>query len=168
MLIFNKNTLQFEQVENKYQKPFYFCLFICLILILSLSFAFNVLVKQNKIIAENKLNKCEIEKFNIESMKIVDSIIDEMPFSDKITAKKQYRLESGNLGSDLVKKNKNIWGMKASGRRHTYIGIDKKGYAIYSSIYMSIVDRLLYDIYCGNSLKGYASDPEYRKKLNID
>lgn len=168
MLIFNQNTLQFEQVENKYQKPFYFCLFICLILILSLYFAFSLLVKQNEIISENKLNKCKIEKFNIESMKKLDSIIDEMPFSDKITAKKQYRLESGNLESDLVKKNNNIWGMKASSRRHTYIGIDRNGYAIYSSIYMSIVDRLLYDIYVGKSLKWYAIDPEYRKKLNLD
>lgn len=99
-------------------------------------------------------------------MKKVDSIIYEMPFSDKITAKNQYRLESGNLGSDLIKKNNNIWGMKASSRRHTYIGLDKKGYAVYSSIYMSIVDRLLYDIYVGKSLKGYAEDENYIKKIN--
>jgi hypothetical protein len=56
--------------------------------------------------------------------------------------------------------------MKASSRRHTYIGIDKNGYAVYKNIQLSIIDRLLYEIYCGTSLKGYAKDPLYLKKLN--
>jgi hypothetical protein len=167
MIKYNKNNLEFQECENNYQKPFYICLVICFILILSLSYSFHLLSIQNKIINEKTLNKCEIEKFNIESMKKLDSIINEMPFSDKITCKKQYRLESGHLASDLVKNNNNCFGMRASSRRNTYIGIDKNGYAIYSSIYMSIVDRLLYDIYVGTSLKNYASDPLYFKKLNI-
>lgn len=170
MLIYNKKTLEFQEIENKYQIPFYICLSICFILSISLVLGIlilsDIVIEQNKIIEAKNVNKCEIEKFNSESMKKVDSIIYEMPFSDKITAKNQYRLESGNLGSDLIKKNNNIWGMKASSRRHTYIGLDKKGYAVYSSIYMSIVDRLLYDIYVGKSLKGYAEDENYIKKIN--
>jgi hypothetical protein len=167
MLEFKKETLEFVKIENQFKKPFYICLAICLILILSLCFAFKLIEQQNNELKQKQINKCEIEKINIQSMKKVDSIINEMPFSDKTTCKKQYRIESNNLKSDLVMKNKNIWGMRASKRRHTYISIDKNGYAIYSSIYMSIVDRLLYDIYVGNSLKNYASDPLYFKKLNI-
>jgi hypothetical protein len=166
MLDFKKDTLEFIQIENKYQKPFYICLVICLILILSLSYSFHLLSIQNKKLGQIEAKKIAFEVENLKTLKQVDSIINEMPFSDKITCKKQYRLESNNLKSDLVMKNKNIWGMKASSRRHTYIGIDKNGYAIYSSIYMSIVDRLLYDIYVGNSLKNYAEDVNYLKKLN--
>jgi hypothetical protein len=165
MLIFNKKTLEFLEVENNFKKPFYVSLVISFILIMSLCYSFYELNIKNKELKRQTAIKCEIESFNIQSMKKVDSIINEMPFSDKITCKKQYRIESNNLKSDLVIKNKNIWGMKASSRRHTYISIDKNGYAVYSSIYMSIVDRLLYDIYVGNSLKNYASDPNYLKKL---
>jgi uncharacterized FlgJ-related protein len=167
MLVLDKKTLQYIEVENNYQKPFYICLTICLILIMSLCFAFKLIEQQNKELKQIQINKCEIEKINIQSMKKVDSIINEMPFSDKQIIKKQYRLESAHLASDLVKNNNNCFGMRASSRRHTYVGIDKNGYAIYSSIYMSIVDRLLYDIYVGTSLKNYASDPLYLKKLNI-
>jgi hypothetical protein len=167
MLIFDKKTLQYIEVENNFKKPFYIVSIICFFLILSLSYSFYLLSIQSKELKRQMAIKCEIENFNIQSMKQVDSIINELPFSDKATCKKQYRIESNNLKSDLVMKNKNCFGMKASSRRHTYVGIDKNGYAIYSSIYMSIVDRLLYDIYVGTSLKGYASDKNYLKKLNI-
>lgn len=167
MLEFKKETLTFLETENNYQKPFYISLVICLILVLSLSYSFHILSIQNKELKQIEAKKILFEVENLKTLKQVDSIINELPFSDKITCKKQYRVESNNLKSDLVMKNKNIWGMKASSRRHTYIGIDKNGYAIYSSIYMSIVDRLLYDIYVGNSLKNYASDTLYFKKLNI-
>jgi hypothetical protein len=165
MLEFKKETLTFSETENNYQKPFYICLTICFILILSLSYSFYILSIQNKELKQMEAKKISFEVENLKTLKQVDSFIDILPFSDKTTCKKQYRIESNNLKSDLVKKNKNIWGMKSSIRRNTYIGIDKNGYAIYSSIYMSILDRLLYDIYVGTSLKNYAKDPLYLKKL---
>jgi hypothetical protein len=165
MLIFDKKTLQYIEVENNFKKPFYIVSIICFFLILSLSYSFYLLSIQSKELNQIEAKKIAFEIENLKTLKKVDSIINELPFSDKITCKKQYRIESNNLKSDLVMKNKNIWGMKASSRRHTYIGIDKNGYAIYSSIYMSLVDRLLYDIYVGNSLKNYAEDKNYKKKL---
>jgi hypothetical protein len=165
MIKYNRNNLEFQECENNYQKPFYICLTICFILILSLSYSFNLLSIQNKELNQIEAKKIDFEIENLKTLKQVDSIIDLLPFSDRVTCKKQYRLESNNLKSDLVKKNKNIWGMKASSRRHTYSSIDKNGYAIYSNIQLSIIDRLLYEIYCGTSLKGYATDPLYLKKL---
>jgi hypothetical protein len=167
MVVFDKKTLQYIEVENNFKKPFYISLAISFILILSLSYSFYILSIQSKKLKQIEAKKIAFEFENLKTLKQVDSIINEMPFSDKATCKKQYRLESNNLKSDLVMKNKNCFGMRASSRRHTYIGIDKNGYAIYSSIYMSIVDRLLYEIYVGTSLKGYASDKNYLKKLNI-
>jgi hypothetical protein len=167
MIKYNRKNLEFQECENNYQKPFYICITISFILILSLSYSFYLLSIQSNELNQIEAKKISFEVENLKTLKQVDSFIDILPFSDKITCKKQYRIESNNLKSDLVKKNKNIWGMKASIRRHTYIGIDKNGYAVYSSIYMSIVDRLLYDIYVGNSLKNYAEDVNYLKKLNI-
>jgi hypothetical protein len=55
--------------------------------------------------------------------------------------------------------------MKTSSRKHTYMGISKDNYVIYSDWTLSIIDRLLYEIYVGTSLKNYASDPNYLKKV---
>jgi hypothetical protein len=132
---------------------------------MSLSYSFYLLSIQSKELKQIEAKKIAFEIENLKTLKQVDSFIDILPFSDKITCKRQYRLESNNLKSDLVKKNKNIWGMRASKRRHTYSSIDKNGYAVYENIQLSILDRLLYDIYVGTSLKGYAKDPLYLKKL---
>jgi hypothetical protein len=167
MLEFKKETLTFSETENNYQKPFYISLVICFILILSLCFAFNLLVKQNEIINENKLNKSQIEWHNEKTMKEVDDYINQLPFADKELIKRQYRLETGNLTSYASKYENNLFGMKTSSRKHTYMGISKDNYVIYSDWTLSIIDRLLYEIYCGTSLKGYATDKNYFKKLNI-
>jgi hypothetical protein len=167
MIEFRKETLEFVKTENQYQKPFYILLCICLILILSLCFAFNVLEQQNKKLKQIEVKKISFQIENLKTLKQVDSFIDILPFSDKITCKKQYRIESANLTSNLTIKNKNVYGMCASKRRHTYSSIDKNGYAVYENIQLSVIDRLLYDIYVGTSLKGYATDKNYFKKLNI-
>jgi hypothetical protein len=54
--------------------------------------------------------------------------------------------------------------MKASSRKHTYKNI-KNGYANYSTWQMSVLDRLMYEIYVGTSLVGYAEDLNYKQKL---
>lgn len=96
----------------------------------------------------------------------VDAFIDCLPFSDKAEAKKQYRLESGNLTSDLARKNQNIYGMKTSSRKHSYSYIaNKDKYVGYEHWTLSVVDRLLYEIYVGTSLKNYSTDPNYLTKL---
>jgi flagellum-specific peptidoglycan hydrolase FlgJ len=95
----------------------------------------------------------------------VDSYIESLPFKNKNLVKKQYRLESNYLKSSLVRTNLNLFGMKASSRKHTYKNI-KNGYANYSTWQMSVLDRLMYDIYVGTSLKGYAEDSRYFQKLN--
>jgi hypothetical protein len=103
-----------------------------------------------------------IQKMNL---KVVDSYIESLPFKNKNLVKKQYRLESNYLKSSLVRTNLNLFGMKASSRKHTYKNI-KNGYANYSTWQMSVLDRLMYDIYVGTSLKGYAEDSRYFQKLN--
>jgi uncharacterized FlgJ-related protein len=103
-----------------------------------------------------------IQKMNL---KVVDSYIESLPFKNKTLIKKQYRIESSYLKSNLVKTNNNLFGMKASSRKHTYKNI-KNGYANYSTWQMSVLDRLMYEIYVGTSLKGYAEDVRYFEKLN--
>lgn len=168
MLEFNKKTLEFTEMENKYQKPFYILIIICLIFIISLCFCFFVLVKQNEIINENKALKSQIEFHNQKTMKIVDNYIDQLPFSDKELIKRQYRLETGNLSSYSSIYHNNLFGMKTSKRKHTYMGAAKDNYVIYADWTLSIIDRLLYEIYVGTSLKNYAKDPNYMKKLNLN
>jgi flagellum-specific peptidoglycan hydrolase FlgJ len=103
-----------------------------------------------------------IQKLNL---KVVDSYIESLPFKNKNLVKAQYRLESNYLKSSLVRTNFNLFGMKASSRKHTYKNI-KNGYANYSTWQMSVLDRLMYEIYVGTSLKGYAEDKSYFQKLN--
>jgi uncharacterized FlgJ-related protein len=102
-----------------------------------------------------------VQKMNL---KVVDSYIESLPFKNKNLVKAQYRLESNYLKSSLVRTNFNLFGMKASSRKHTYKNI-KNGYANYSTWQMSVLDRLMYEIYVGTSLKGYAQDSLYFEKL---
>jgi uncharacterized FlgJ-related protein len=98
--------------------------------------------------------------------KNVDAYIDCLPFSDKVQAKKQYRYESGHLTSELARKDQNIYGMKTSSRKHTYSYIaNKYKYVGYEHWTLSVVDRLLYDIYVGKLRKNYSTDTNYLTKL---
>lgn len=124
----------------------------------------------NKELASNNANLLVELMMNQTDMSLtkenVDAFIDCLPFADKAEAKKQYRLESGNLTSDLARKNQNIYGMKTSSRKHTYSYIaNKDKYVGYEHWTLSVVDRLLYEIYVGTSLKNYSTDPNYLTKL---
>jgi hypothetical protein len=165
MIEFKKETLEFVKIENQYQKPFYICLAICLILILGLCFAFKVIEQQNNELKQMQIVKSQIQWHNEKTMKEVDNYIDQLPFADKELIKRQYRLETGALTSYAARYENNLFGMKTSSRKHTYMGVSKDKYVIYSDWTLSIIDRLLYEIYCGTSLKGYAKDPLYLKKL---
>lgn len=166
MLIYDNNRLQFIEVENNYKKPFYILLLICFLLTVSVSMSFHLLYQQNIELNIKTTERIDFEIHNLNTLKKVDSFIDILPFKDKNLIKRQYRLESGNLKSDLTRKNNNIFGMRGSKRRHTYIGICENNYAIYSNIQMSVLDRLMYEIYV-NNLKTYAEDKNYLTKLKI-
>jgi hypothetical protein len=136
------------------------------IVILSLLY-FNYLAYSMLGDYQKKEHQIEVLNDSIQkkNLKVVDSYIESLPFKNKNLVKKQYRLESNYLKSSLVRTNLNLFGMKASSRKHTYKNI-KNGYANYSTWQMSVLDRLMYDIYVGTSLKGYAEDSRYFQKLN--
>jgi uncharacterized FlgJ-related protein len=166
MLEFKKETLTFLETENNYQKPFYISIVVSFILILSLCFAFKLLVKQNEIINENKLIKSQIEWHNEKTMSQIDSLIDLIPFSNKQLVKYQYRLECGNLTSNIFKTNNNLFGTKNAGKR-PQLGRKSKlnDYRHYDNLILSIFDRYLYELYYGTKLKNYSEDENYKKKL---
>jgi hypothetical protein len=136
------------------------------IVILSLLY-FNYLAYSMLGDYQKKEHQIEVLNDSIQkkNLKVVDSYIESLPFKNKTLIKRQYRLESNYLKSSLVSTNCNLFGMKASSRKHTYKNI-KNGYANYSTWQMSVLDRLMYEIYVGTSLKGYAEDSRYFQKLN--
>ncbi len=135
------------------------------IVILSLLY-FNYLAYSMLGDYQKKEHQIEVLNDSIQkkNLKVVDSYIESLPFKNKTLIKRQYRLESNYLKSSLVSTNCNLFGMKASSRKHTYKNI-KNGYANYSTWQMSVLDRLMYEIYVGTSLKGYAEDSLYFIKL---
>jgi hypothetical protein len=135
---------------------------VCLSLLYFNYLAYSMLGDYQKKEHQIEVLNDSIQKKNL---KVVDSYIESLPFKNKTLIKRQYRLESNYLKSSLVSTNCNLFGMKASSRKHTYKNI-KNGYANYSTWQMSVLDRLMYDIYVGTSLKGYAEDSRYFQKLN--
>lgn len=86
---------------------------------------------------------------------------------------KQVCLETGYLTSDILKANKNLFGMRyAPGRKTTATG-EQFGCAIYASIGKSIEDYKIWqdlyykggDYYSYLQRIGYATDREYISKL---
>jgi uncharacterized FlgJ-related protein len=104
-----------------------------------------------------------IQKLNL---KVVDEYIESLPFKNKTLVKKQYRIESNYLKSNLVKTNNNLFGIKNAGKR-VQIGRKSKynDYRHYDNWQMSVIDRLLYEVKYGTSLAGYAEDKSYFDKL---
>jgi hypothetical protein len=135
---------------------------VCLSLLYFNYLAYSMLGDYQKKEHQIEVLNDSIQKKNL---KVVDSYIESLPFKNKTLIKRQYRLESNYLKSSLVSTNCNLFGMKASSRKHTYKNI-KNGYANYSTWQMSVLDRLMYEIYVGTSLKGYAEDSNYFEKLN--
>ena len=168
MYEYNNESLTFiERNEHELKiKTLYYWIIILSLVILSLFYA-NYLAYSMLGEYQEKEHQMEALADSVQKMnlKVVDSYIETLPFKNKNLIKKQYRLESNYLKSSLVRTNFNLFGMKASSRKHTYKNI-KNGYANYTTWQMSILDRLMYDIYVGTSLKGYAEDSNYFQKLN--
>lgn len=89
---------------------------------------------------------------------------------------KQAKLESANYTSNIYKTNNNLYGMKKVGKRQTTQSEDKNGYGVYNNWCLSVLDRLLWDMFTFNNEKPseedylkameiYAEDPNYIKKL---
>ena len=167
MYEYNNESLTFierNEHELKIKKLNYWIIILSLV-ILSLFYAnylaYSMLGGYQKKEHQMEALADSVQKLNL---KIVDSYIESLPFKNKNLVKRQFRLESNYLKSSLVRTNMNLFGMKASSRKHTYKNI-KNGYANYSTWQMSVLDRLMYEIYVGTSLKGYAQDSLYFEKL---
>jgi hypothetical protein len=167
MYEYNNESLTFierNEHELKIKKLNYWIIILSLV-ILSLFYAnylaYSMLGDYQKKEHQMEALADSVQKLNL---KIVDSYIESLPFKNKNLVKRQFRLESNYLKSSLVRTNMNLFGMKASSRKHTYKNI-KNGYANYSTWQMSVLDRLMYEIYVGTSLKGYAQDSLYFEKL---
>ena len=178
MYRYNPISLQFEVDEQKQLKYNFFKKatigVVITFLIMVLYFDSNAQKQKDTISAQK--SKIDTLEVNLDSiikskdlpltLKSVDWVIDLLPFKDKLTVKKQYRIESGNLKSKLVFTNKNLFGVRNAGKR-PQPGCKSKinDYRHYDHWIFSVFDRYIYEIYNGTSLKGYAEDVNYMKKL---
>jgi hypothetical protein len=178
MLKYNPISLQFEVDEEKQFKYNFFKK-----VTIGIAITFLVMVLYFNADAQKQKNTILVQKSKIDTLeanldsiikskdlpltlKSVDWVIDMIPFKDKKVIKIQYRLESNNLKSKLVMTNKNLLGMRNAGKR-PQPGCKSKinDYRHYDHWIFSIFDRYVYEIYNGTSLKGYAEDVNYMKKL---
>ena len=170
MYEFQKETLQWierNDHELKIKKLNYWIIILSLV-ILSLFYA-NYLAYSMLGEYQEKGHQMEVLADTIQKMnlKVVDSYIETLPFKNKTLIKKQYRIESSYLKSNLVKTNNNLFGIKNAGKRQqagTKCNIND--YRKYSTWQLSVIDRLLYEVKYGTSLSGYAEDSQYFQKLN--
>jgi hypothetical protein len=178
MYRYNPNSLQYEIDEQKQLK--YNCFKKAIIGVVITFFVmvlyFNSEAQKHKDTIKHQAKEIKCLKSNLDSLskskdlpltlKTVDWLIDQLPFKDKELVKKQYRLESGNLKSKLVFTNWNIFGIKnANSRPQPGCKSKINDYRQYDHFVFSIFDRCLYDLKHGTSLKGYAADPNYMKKV---
>jgi hypothetical protein len=170
MYEFQKETLQWiERNDHELKiKTLNYWIIILSLVILSLFYA-NYMAYSMLGDYQKKEHKMEVLADSIEKMnlKTVDKYIESLPFKNKTLIKKQYRIESNYLKSNLVKTNNNLFGIKNAGKR-AQIGRKSKynDYRHYDNWQMSVLDRLLYEVKYGTSLAGYAEDVGYFKKLN--
>ena len=89
---------------------------------------------------------------------------------------KQAKIESGNYTSAIYKTNNNLYGMRRVYKRQTTQNGENNGYGTYNNWCLSVLDRLLWDMFTFNNekpdkdtylkaLRVYAEDPGYIKKL---
>jgi hypothetical protein len=178
MYHYNPISLQFEVDEQKqFQYNFFKKATIGVIIsFLVIVLYFNSEAQKHKDTIKYQEAKIKTLEANLDSLskskdlpltlKTVDWVIDLLPFQNKSVVKTQYRLESGNLKSKLVFTNKNLFGVKNAGKRpQPGRKSNINDYRHYDHWIFSIFDRYLYELKHGASLKGYASDPNYMKKL---
>jgi hypothetical protein len=170
MYEFQKETLQWiERNDHELKiKTLKYWIIILSLVILSLFYAnylaYSMLGDYQKKEHQMEVLADSVQKLNL---KVVDSYIESLPFKNKTLIKKQYRIESSYLKSNLVKTNNNLFGIKNAGKR-AQIGRKSKinDYRHYDNWQMSVLDRLLYEAKYGTSLSGYAEDVKYFQKLN--
>jgi hypothetical protein len=180
MLKYNPISLQFEVDEEKQIKYDFFkkATIGVVIAFLVMVLYFNADAQKQKDTISYQAKEIKCLKSNLDSLskskdlpltlKTVDWLIDQLPFKDKNLIKQQYRLESGNLKSKLVFTNWNLFGIKnANSRPQPGCKSKINDYRHYDHFVFSIFDRCLYDLKHGTSLKGYAEDPNYMKKLKL-
>ena len=169
MYEYNNESLTFiERNDHELKiKTLNYWIIILSLVILSLFYAnylaYSMLGDYQKKEHQMEVLADSVQKLNL---KTVDSFIDKLPFKNKNLIKKQYRIESSYLKSNLVKTNNNLFGIKNAGKR-TQIGRKSKinDYRHYDNWQMSVLDRLLYEVKYGTSLAGYAEDELYFQKL---
>ena len=169
MYQFQQETLQWiERNDHELKiKTLYYWIIILSLVILSLFYAnylaYSMLGDHQKKEHQMEALNDTIKKMNL---KVVDEYIESLPFKNKNLIKKQFRLESSYLKSNLVRTNNNLFGIKNANKR-TQIGRKSKinDYRHYDNWQMSVLDRLMYEIYVGTSLVGYAEDSQYFQKL---
>lgn len=174
----NPQTLQFELDQEKAfkYKLLKKATIILTSLIVLLLFYFQSDAQKSKDTILLQKTKIQILESNLDSLaktkdlsltiKTVDWIIDLLPFKNKAMIKKQYRVESGHLKSNLTYTNNNIFGMKNAGNR-PQPGTKSKinDFRKYEHFIFSIFDRYLFELKHGTSLKGYAEDVNYLDKI---
>lgn len=90
---------------------------------------------------------------------------------------KQAKIESSNYSSDVYLNANNLYGMKKVGKRQTtQLNNTYKGYGCYNNWCLSVLDRMLWDIFIFDNIKPskeeylkamsmYAEDTNYIKKI---
>lgn len=87
----------------------------------------------------------------------------------------QAKLESGNYSSSIYRRNNNLYGMKECSKRQTTQTSIKNGYGVYNNWQLSVLDRILWDVFTFEkkptedeyleALKSYVQDPGYIAKI---
>lgn len=89
---------------------------------------------------------------------------------------RQAKIESGNYSSNIYKNSNNLYGMRKVGSRQTTQTSTYNGYGVYNNWCLSVLDRLLWDIFYFdnkkpseeeylNAIDIYAEDSNYKNKL---
>ena len=79
---------------------------------------------------------------------------------------KQAKIESANYTSDVYKNTNNLYGMKKVGKRQTtQVNNTYKGYGCYNNWCLSVLDRMLWDVFVFNGEK--PSREKYLKAMSI-
>jgi uncharacterized FlgJ-related protein len=165
-------TYEVELKINQWRAKFYLLAFSFIAMVFVFAFQLkrinDDLISANKINAQSDstismLNNSKELAYNLHN---VNKFVDNMPFKNKELVKRQMRLESGNTLSKVARNNNNLFGMKSAGKR-PQLGSKSKfnDYRHYSHWTQSVMDRYLYELHCGTSLKGYAEDAMYSTKL---
>jgi len=79
---------------------------------------------------------------------------------------KQAKIESSNYSSNIYLNTNNLYGMKKVGKRQTtQLNNTYKGYGCYNNWCLSVLDRMLWDIFIFDNVK--PSKEEYLKTMSI-